>query len=53
MLLNTIFDYLLPSLSGKFTLYFGGGGGDSGAREATEEEKRLWAAQGAALEGMT
>jgi hypothetical protein len=33
--------------------YFGKGGGDSGAREATAEEKRLWAAQGAALEGMT
>lgn len=53
MLLKTIFDYLLPSLSGRFTLYFGGGDSGGGEREPTAEEKRLWAAQGAALEGMT
>lgn len=43
--------FVLPI--GLLKLSLGGGGGGSGEREATPEERRLWAAQAGALEGMT
>lgn len=43
--------FVLPI--GLLKLSLGGGGGGGGEREATPEEKRLWAAQAGALEGMT